>query len=242
MRGTETIAGREYATYAFELADLDLRRSYIERVIHHDPDDPSGPFSEIIDRVLDEAAGRCAIRGGYTVVDSPCFDAAGRTMRIGSETFHLEKIVFGQIRKAGRVALFLCTAGSIGEWSRELMRGGDPLGAYVADVVGSEIVEFAIDRIQDDLRIRCAADGLRITNRFSPGYCNWNVREQRRLFEWFPPGFAGIALTESCLMRPTKSVSGVIGIGERVKLNPYLCNVCSEEMCIYRDKRLLPSD
>jgi hypothetical protein len=239
VRRTETIAGREYATYAFDLADLDLQASYVERVMHHDPQDPSGPWTELIEETLHEAAGRCTIEGGYTIADGPVFDESGRTLRLGHDLFHLEKIVFGQIRKAERIALFLCTAGPIGEWSRELARAGDPLRAYVVDVVGSEIVEFAVDRIHHDLGRRCADEELRITNRFSPGYCNWDVREQGGLFRSFPPGYAGIRLSESCLMHPTKSVSGIVGIGHRVKLNPYLCNVCSEEMCIYRDKRLL---
>jgi len=119
------------------------------------------------------------------------------------------------------------------------MAAGDTLKGYVVDVVGSEIVEFAVDRIHHDLGVRMDGEGLRITNRFSPGYCNWSVREQEGLFRWFPEQYAGIRLSESSLMHPTKSVSGVIGIGSRVKQNPYLCNVCSEEMCIYRDKRLL---
>ena len=109
----------------------------------------------------------------------------------------------------------------------------------MVDVVGSEIVEFAVDRIHHDLGLRFEAEGLGVSNRFSPGYCTWDVREQEKLFGWFPPGYCGITLSPSCLMQPTKSVSGVIGIGHRVRTNPYLCNVCSEEMCIYRDKRLL---
>lgn len=242
MKRSETIAGREYVTYAFELAELDIEAAYVERVMHHDPADPSGPWTELTEEVLAEAAGRCEIRGGYTVVDEPRFDESSRTLGLDGDTFHLEKIVFGQIRRADRVALFVCTAGPIGEWSRELMGRGDSLKAYVVDVVGSEIVEFAVDRIHHDLRVRMGEEGLRVTNRFSPGYCNWSVREQETLFRWFPRGFAGVRLAESCLMHPTKSVSGLIGIGTRVKLNPYLCNVCSEEMCIYRDKRLLGSD
>jgi hypothetical protein len=206
--------------------------------MRHDPDDPTGPFSELIQEALAEAPERCDIRGGYTVVDAPVFDQAKRSLALGDQHYDLHKIVHGQMRKADRVALFICTAGPIGEWSRELASSGDTLKAYVVDVLGSEIVEFAVDRIQQDLAKRCEADRLRITNRFSPGYCNWSVAEQRLLFDWFPEGFCGVTLSDSCLMHPTKSVSGMIGIGDRVKFNPYLCNVCSDEMCIYRDRRL----
>ncbi|MCK7538940.1 MAG: hypothetical protein MZV63_52410 [Marinilabiliales bacterium] len=47
-----------------------------------------------------------------------------------------------------------------------------------------------------------------ITNRFSPGYCGWDVAEQHKLFSFFKDNFCGITLTESALMNPVKSVSG----------------------------------
>jgi hypothetical protein len=235
----DPIDGLRLATWAFELADLALEPEHIERVMRHDPAQPVGPFSQLVREALAEAESRCRIRAALVEVDAPVFDETTRTMRLGEEVFRLEKIVFGQVKKAERVAFFLCTAGPIGEWSRELARAGDPLRSYVVDVVGTEIVEFAVDRVHHALAGRMAERGMKITNRFSPGYCNWNVGEQRLLFGHFPEGCCGIRLAESCLMHPTKSVSGLIGIGTRVKLSPYLCNVCSDELCIYRDKRLL---
>lgn len=239
MSTDDPIEGREISTRAFELADLALEPEYVERVMRHDPAEPVGPFSQLVREALDGAASRCRVRAALVEVDAPDFDETARTMRIGEDVFRLEKIVFGQVKKAERIAFFLCTAGPIGEWSRELARAGDPLRSYVVDVVGTEIVEFAVDRVHHDLAGRMAERGLKITNRFSPGYCNWHVREQRLLFRHFPEACCGIRLSESSLMHPTKSVSGLIGIGERVKLSPYLCNVCSDELCIYRDKRLL---
>lgn len=239
MTTVETWNGRTILGYAFDLADLALEPGHLERVMRHDPAEPAGPFSELAREVLDEAAARCRIRGALTIEEGPVFDDGARTLSIGGDTFDVHRIVHGQIRKAERIAFFVCTAGPIGEWARELAGSGDSLRAYVADVAGTEIVEFAVDRMHHDLGRRMAEEGLRITNRFSPGYCTWSVAEQPMLFRRFPEGSCGIQLSPSCLMRPTKSVSGIIGIGARVKLAPYLCNVCSDEMCIYRDKRLL---
>ena len=46
--------------------------------------------------------------------------------------------------------------------------------------------------------------------RYSPGYCGWHVSGQHRLFAYLQPQRIGITLTESSLMQPLKSVSGVI--------------------------------
>ena len=44
----------------------------------------------------------------------------------------------------------------------------------------------------------------------------------------------GIALSESCLMHPIKSVSGVIGIGTTARRRAYGCVICQNKTCIYR--------
>jgi hypothetical protein len=51
--------------------------------------------------------------------------------------------------------------------------------------------------------------------RFSPGYCGWDLTAQRGLFEALQPAEIGITLSESCLMRPLKSISGVFIAGEK---------------------------
>jgi len=68
---------------------------------------------------------------------------------------------------------------------------------------------------------------------FSPGYCNWSMAEQQKLFSLLPPGFCGIQLSPSSLMHPIKSVSGIIGIGTSCKQKGYQCEWCNDKDCIY---------
>ena len=117
------------------------------------------------------------------------------------------------------------------------MISGDLLKGYVYDVIGSEVVEAAADMMQEELKVEAAARGKNITNRFSPGYCGWDVAEQHKLFSFFRDNFCGITLTGSALMNPIKSVSGLIGIGENVKYAPYQCHLCDDRNCIYRNRK-----
>lgn len=73
-----------------------------------------------------------------------------------------------------------------------------------------------------------------ITNRFSPGYCHWNVSDQHKLFSLFDEAPRGVTLTDSALMNPVKSISGVIGICENVKYKDYHCRLCKSKDCTYR--------
>jgi hypothetical protein len=111
------------------------------------------------------------------------------------------------------------------------------LKGYIYDVIGSEIVEATADLMQADLERNMLTKGKKITNRYSPGYCGWNVAEQHNIFKLLPENFCDIKLTPSALMDPVKSVSGIIGIGENVKSNPYSCRMCDMEDCLYRRVR-----
>jgi hypothetical protein len=117
------------------------------------------------------------------------------------------------------------------------MKNGDLLRGYIFDVIGTCVVEKAADRMQNGLRIMMAAEGKMITNRFSPGYCGWDVAGQHRLFGFFPDNYCGITLNASALMSPVKSVSGIIGKGKEVKYSPYQCRICDDKNCIYRNIR-----
>ena len=46
--------------------------------------------------------------------------------------------------------------------------------------------------------------------------------------------FCGITLTESALMVPMKSVSGIIGVGKTVQRVDYTCDLCGMKDCTYR--------
>jgi cobalamin-dependent methionine synthase I len=132
----------------------------------------------------------------------------------------------------------MCTAGKeISELSKTLLKGDDPVKGYIFDVLGSVTVEAAIDKIQQEISKMALLNGQFITNRYSPGYCQWSVGDQHKLFSFFPQNCCGISLTDSALMRPIKSVSGIIGMGKEVKYRKYTCNLCNFTECFYRKRQ-----
>ncbi len=191
---------------------------------------------ETVEDVLSHGGELCDIRGGLALFDHPEWDSEKFILHIGSTAFDLKKIIFQQIKKSTGIALFVCTAGpALPEKAGEFAAHNDLLTGYVYDVFGSVVVEAAMDRIQGHLAETMSAKGLHITNRYSPGYCGWVVGEQQKLFGLLPEKFCGVELTDTSLMKPIKSVSGLIGIGEKVKKNPYACAICDMSNCLYRN-------
>jgi hypothetical protein len=221
----------------FGFSDLKIDISHIENVIGYEKGENRELVREMIGAVLEDAGKICEIKAEYLIFKEVSFDNEKKSMRVNSIDFKIGKIIWAQIKRSVSVAFFVCTAGEkIGELSRKLMQEKDFLKGYIYDIAGSEIVEAAADLMQATLKEQMENQKFHITNRFSPGYCGWNVSEQQKLFSLIPDNFCGIRLTESSLMDPIKSVSGVIGIGEDVKLRPYTCNLCDDANCIYRKK------
>jgi cobalamin-dependent methionine synthase I len=223
------------STFKFEFNELDLTVSQIESVIGYKDGEDRAIVTGLIEEILKESQEIINIKAQYAIFHDIRFDNNTRSVEINNTSFFIKKIVFGQIKKSDSVALFLCTAGEeIGIRSRKAMKERDLLRGYIYDVVGSEIVEAAADLMQNELEKTMISEGKKITNRYSPGYCGWDVAEQHKLFKLIPDNYCGIRLTESALMDPVKSVSGIIGIGENVKHNPYTCKMCDMKDCIYR--------
>jgi hypothetical protein len=210
----------------------------IEAVLGYKDGDDRELVTGLIEETLKESEAISKIKAQYAVFNDISFDEKTRCVFIHKIRFEIKKIVFGQIKKSDTLAVFLCTAGEeIGIRSRKAMQERDFLKGYIYDVIGSEIVEAAADLMQSDLEKTIVASGEKITNRYSPGYCGWDVAEQHKLFQLMPENFCGIKLTPSALMDPVKSISGIIGIGKNVRNNPYTCRLCNQEDCVYRSVR-----
>ncbi|HSH19736.1 MAG TPA: vitamin B12 dependent-methionine synthase activation domain-containing protein [Draconibacterium sp.] len=218
--------------YSFE--DLGVEKNDLAVLMGFEEEAIPEPFPKLIEQALNHAPSICNIRGGYKVFESNGLNTAKQTIKIGKYNFNPSKIVTTQFKNASSFALFICTAGSeISEYTKKLSSKGDPLLGYVFDVVGSVTVEKATDKIQKSLEEECQQAGLGISDRFSPGYCEWSVSEQQMLFALMPENFCGVTLSESSLMSPIKSVSGIVAIGNGLSQKGYQCHWCSEKNCIY---------
>jgi hypothetical protein len=116
---------------------------------------------------------------------------------------------------AERVAAFLATAGpEVTHWADETLRSRDTLGGLIFNALGSQLAEAVVERLLEDLRGR-AAPGEALTFRYSPGYCGISLSQQRTLFRLVEADRIGVELLPTLIMKPLKSVSGLVGIGPK---------------------------
>jgi hypothetical protein len=162
---------------------------------------------------------------------------------IEGDTIHFDEgvclqtgaIISSLLKGSECFALFAATAGeSFQRYMDELKKEDDLLKSYVADAIGSCIAEETGDYMES--RLESEIGELRHTHRFSPGYCGWHLSGQKELFRLLGGNPCGINLSDVCLMKPIKSISGIIGIGRNVEEKIYGCRYCEMETCYRRKK------
>lgn len=188
----------------------------------------------LIEQYIRECLQISSPAGAYILVEA-LESSSKEHISIPGITFNSGSIIHKMLRHSDFFAPFIVTAGPGPEnLARSLISEGDYLEGYIADLVASALVDSAADQVQEQVRKLVSREGFKITNRYSPGYCAWSVAEQQKLFSLFPRGCCGISLSESSLMSPVKSISGIIGVGSHVGFNDYTCEICPMKDCQFR--------
>ncbi len=109
----------------------------------------------------------------------------------------------------------------------------------VLDAMASACIESYCDEINAQIIEKAGTFSLYCRPRFSPGYGDLPLSLQKDIFNLMPiTKETGIALTDSCLMVPSKSVTAIIGMSP-VQQNCILqgCEECAlSDECMYSRK------
>jgi len=225
----------DFQSYHFTFAEVAPTIAEVLDYLRSTDLEEEHPAVIFIREILDELNFDAGITGGYLVTDVENLNVKEGIIKFRNQGLNPGRQVCGYIKESTQAALFLCTAGEdFTRMTNALNEQGDIMEAYILDAIGSLTVENAMDKIQENLRLSFITSRLKISNRYSPGYCNWPLTDQKALFELIGDNPVGITLSDSCLMTPRKSVSGIIGIGKNLKHQEYGCKICSNTTCMYR--------
>lgn len=138
---------------------------------------------------------------------------------------------------AERIVLALATIGPAVELrARKMLEMHQSTNGLIADAAGTVAAERTADFVEHRIRQRFTSSGWKISRRYAPGYCGWDITAQRDIFAHFP-GTLGIKLTDGCLMVPEKSLSFVSLLskgGDFSTIKVGNCRDCKQERCPYR--------
>ena len=213
---------------AFHINPADLPEKEIWFAMGYKDTVPEERIREMVRQLRDRLVPRATVRYMYDIV--PAEKLSPRRMRMGGVEFNPEGIICSYLDGMSHALVFVGTAGvEFDAAVKELNAEGDIVADFIADSIGTELAEASVARMEKDY-----TGEETISMPYSPGYCNWNIREQHLLFSLFPEQPCGIRLSESSLMAPEKSVSGFFALGEKLVRQPYHCEICKNKTCYKR--------
>lgn len=158
----------------------------------------------------------------------------GGTVDLGFTAFDSIKLA-AALRGCDRAVIFAATVGL--ELDRLIARHGrlSPARGLMMQALGAERIEALCDAFCDFLAEKYAPCGLAPRQRFSPGYGDLPLQNQRAFFDALQcHKEIGLYLNESLLMSPTKSVTAIVGLGREGDCGPTGCAGCENVECVMR--------
>jgi len=190
--------------------------------VHVAPDsDDAGVFTALLDQAREVARPRALYTEAF--VEGRGDD----TVRIGGVTF-TSRALRRKLDTLERVFPYVATFGH--EMDGVDLPAGDVLVQYWWDAIKTELLAAASAHLADHLTERFR---LTQTARMSPGSGDvetWPIEQQRLLFSLLGgvTPHIGVVLTESCLMIPNKTVSGILFPTQE---DFQTCQVCHRDPC-----------
>ncbi len=136
------------------------------------------------------------------------------------------------LESVGRVFPFVLTLGAA--LDEKIEASSDMLDKYLLDGIGNIALRDARRQLEGHLRATFALEKISC---MAPGSLeDWPIEEQKNLFSLLPDAESavGVRLTESFLMIPRKSVSGIYFPSE---VTFFSCQLCPRERCEGRKAR-----
>ncbi len=139
------------------------------------------PFKPLLDDLFNEAKNIIIPQCAYTILTSvECYTNIGE-IYIKNIRFKTDRIISSSLKNISQAALFVGTVGEIFDnWLEEKKEIEDPFTEYLSNLIGSEIAESIARWVYKKIIQEVDETGLLFTNRYSPGYCGWNVEEQKK--------------------------------------------------------------
>ena len=139
----------------------------------------------------------------------------------GSDTLLKAPSLVRILAEASEIALLAVTLGEAWDDALdELAARNEPAEAWFLDALGTAMTDRAARAVEDRIAGDMARAGLTRTRRYRPGYGDWRIEAQGEICELVAADRIGVRVNEAFALLPRKSVTGVVGFGERPDPSP----------------------
>lgn len=208
------MSSREIYTYYPEAAELPFDRECTRKYMK------IGSSAENLEAMLDLCRGvylkyldilKPVMR--YRLLEITEKDPGKMSITFSDGSTFTGKGIFRLLRHSEMAAAYAVTLGNEIDKKIHRLEDDDFLESYLLNAASSPVIEALQLKLHGLIETLSQEEGFHLTKRFSPGYAGWDLSEQGFLIPMLQGSEIGISLTESFLMLPMKSVSGIYGLG-----------------------------
>ncbi len=112
----------------------------------------------------------------------------------------------------------------------------DPVETYIYYAYFNTLLQMAADHLRLLLTRNINIPDIRLTRRYAPGYCGWPIEDQSVLLNMLKPASIGVRFSESLMLEPVHSISGIFGLREKSRISGNMpCYYCTSLTCKVHD-------
>lgn len=199
--------------------------------------DYNKPFSPKLEKIIDEKIEQvCHLIDAKSLYLIKDISEINDEKIFFSDTSYLNVKSFRPFMSSiKKIAITLCTLGEpLDKEVDSLNNKGSYTEALILDIIGSVAVEEVANKINFIICEKAKNYGLETSQRFSPGYGNFDLSEQLNIFNIINAKKIRVSLTNSFMMIPKKSISFCVYLGKLKEQMPKQCTICGLVNCKFR--------
>lgn len=163
-------------------------------------------------RHIEEAASLIRLKGSFLRL--PILTNDGQNIHLACGLSFVSKKLSAFLKNSREAVLMGATAGSgILNAISEKTKAGDMTAAVIYDATASEMTDAALDWLTDYISRQLRRESTTmLTRRFSAGYADFALENQKSIYETLHLEKLGVSITSGFILQPEKSVTAVSGI------------------------------
>lgn len=199
-----------------------INRNEVLKYLHYRGSDIPQEIEALIDESLEEVTKKAVAKYTYSIFEL-------EEMRLKNTNFTLiGEDIQRLLKDCKSVILFGATLGLSIDQLIHRMEFRDLSKSIILDSCASAAIEAVANEVQEKLESEYLLKGLYLTDRFSPGYGDMPLSQQRDFHQVMNLSKKiGVNLSSTDLMIPRKSVTAIIGIADKAQKKRFAgCEQC----------------
>ena len=190
---------------------------------------------ELVEEAEEEAISLAEPKGVWEIYP---YSADTHTIEAGTPMILQGQGIADHLKNSFSVVVLAVTVGpELEKESTRAFKEGAYTKGLLLDAAATAATEHLADQIDEFIQKMARQEGRRTVWRFSPGYGDWPITQQKDLARLAGAEKIGIHVTDHFMLDPRKSVTAVIGLSACGARRPSAaCQACSFLECPFRQK------